>query len=375
MEEAIKIHVGLDVHKDSITVATAEPGRTAARVVAKLPHDVSKLVKVLDKLGPAARLHVVYEAGPTGYGLLRALRAKGYVCEVIAPSQMPKRPAAARVKTDGRDSVDLAECSRAGQLRAVWVPEPADEAIRDLTRAREDGIFSRTKARQQLKSFLLRHEVRYAGKTSWCKLHYRWLAELNFGAGAAQTAFTEYLLAVQAADERVQRLTQALQDSIAGWRFEPVVSALQALRGIDVVNAVSLAAEIGDLSRFEHPRKLMGYLGLVPSEHSSGERVRRGSITKTGNAHARRLLTEAAWNYRFSARISRRAQLRQENLSEQVRGLGWKAQLRLTKRFATLKERGVQINKVCVAVARELTGFIWAIGTLAQQQAAAKRTP
>jgi transposase len=375
MEEAIKIHVGLDVHKDSITVATAEPGRTAARVVAKLPHDVSKLVKVLDKLGPAARLHVVYEAGPTGYGLLRALRAKGYVCEVIAPSQMPKRPAAARVKTDGRDSVDLAECSRAGQLRAVWVPEPADEAIRDLTRAREDGIFSRTKARQQLKSFLLRHEVRYAGKTSWCKLHYRWLAELNFGAGAAQTAFTEYLLAVQAADERVQHLTQALQDSIAGWRFEPVVSALQALRGIDVVNAVSLAAEIGDLSRFEHPRKLMGYLGLVPSEHSSGERVRRGSITKTGNAHARRLLTEAAWNYRFSARISRRAQLRQENLSEQVRGLGWKAQLRLTKRFATLKERGVQINKVCVAVARELTGFIWAIGTLAQQQAAAKRTP
>jgi transposase len=375
MEEAIKIHVGLDVHKDSITVATAEPGRTAARVVAKLPHDVSKLVKVLDKLGPAARLHVVYEAGPTGYGLLRALRAKGYVCEVIAPSQMPKRPAAARVKTDGRDSVDLAECSRAGQLRAVWVPEPADEAIRDLTRAREDGIFSRTKARQQLKSFLLRHEVRYAGKTSWCKLHYRWLAELNFGAGAAQTAFTEYLLAVQAADERVQRLTQALQDSIAGWRFEPVVSALQALRGIDVVNAVSLAAEIGDLSRFEHPRKLMGYLGLVPSEHSSGERVRRGSITKTGNAHARRLLTEAAWNYRFSARISRRAQLRQENLSEQVRGLGWKAQLRLTKRFATLKERGVQINKACVAVARELTGFIWAIGTLAQQQAAAKRTP
>jgi transposase len=375
MQETIKIHVGLDVHKDSITAAAAEPGRAAARVVGKLAHDVPKLVKLLDTLGPPASLHVVYEAGPTGFGLQRALRARGYGCDVIAPSQMPKRPAASRVKTDGRDSVALAECSRAGQLRSVWVPEPADEAIRDLVRAREDGIFSRTKARQQLKSFLLRHEVRYAGKTSWCKLHYRWLAELNFGAGAAQTAFTEYLLAVQAAHERVQRLSQALQDSIKGWRFEPVVAALQALRGIDLVNAVGLVAEIGDFSRFEHPRKLMGYLGLVPSEHSSGQRVRRGSITKTGNAHARRLLTEAAWNYRFAARISRRAQLRQEDLSEQIRATGWKAQLRLTKRFTTLKNRGVQINKVCVAVARELTGFIWAIGTLAQRQAAAQPAP
>lgn len=374
MEEATKIHVGMDVHKDSITVATAEPGR-AARVVGKLVHDVNKLLKVLDNIGPAPYLHVVYEAGPTGFGLQRALQARGYVCDVIAPSQMPKRPAASRAKTDARDSVALAECSRAGQLRAVWVPEPGDEAIRDLTRAREDGINSRTRARQQLKSFLLRHEVRYAGKTSWCKLHYRWLAELNFGATAAQTAFTEYLLAVQATDERVQRLGQALQDSIAGWRFEPVVKALQALRGIDFLNAVGLVAEIGDLSRFEHPRHLMGYLGLVPSEHSSGERVRRGSITKTGNAHARRLLTEAAWNYRFGARISRRAQLRQEDLTEQIRALGWKAQLRLTKRFAALKSRGVQVNKVCVAVARELTGFIWAIGTLAQQQTAAQRTP
>ena len=373
MEEAIKIHVGLDVHKDSITVAAAEAGRAAARVMGKLAHDVPKLVKLLDTLGPCASLHVVYEAGPTGFGLQRALRARGYGCDVIAPSQMPKRPAASRVKTDRRDSVALAECSRAGQLRAIWVPQPGDEAIRDLTRAREDGINSRTKARQQLKSFLLRHAVRYAGKTSWSKMHYRWLAELNFGAQAAQTAFTEYLLAVQAADERVQRLSQALQESIRGWRFEPVVAALQALRGIDLINAVCLVAEIGDFSRFEHPRQLMGYLGLVPSEHSSGERVRRGSITKTGNAHARRLLTEAAWNYRFSARISRRAQLRQEELNEQIRAMGWKAQLRLTKRFATLKARGVQINKVCVAVARELAGFIWAIGSLAQQQAAAQR--
>ncbi len=372
MEETTKIHVGLDVHKDSITVAAAEPGRSAGRVVGKLAHDVNKLLKVLGKLGPPQQLHVVYEAGPTGYGLQRTLHAKGYGCEVIAPSQMPKRPAGARLKTDARDSVELAECSRAGQLHAVWIPDPADEAIRDLSRAREDAINSRTKARQQLKSFLLRHTVRYAGKTSWCKAHYRWLAEQSFGAAASQTAFTEYLLAVQAADERVQRLSQALQDSIKGWRFEPVVAALQALRGIDIINAIGLVCEIGDLSRFEHPRKLMGYLGVVPSEHSSGERVRRGGITKTGNAHARRLLIEAAWNYRFGARLSWRAQKRQEDLSEPIRAMGWKAQLRLTKRFATLKARGVQINKVCVAVARELVGFIWAIGTQAQQQAAAR---
>lgn len=371
MQETSKIHVGLDVHKDSITVGAADAGRTPGRVVGKTIHDVNKLLKVLNKLGPPAQLHVVYEAGPTGYGLQRALQAKGYECEVIAPSQMPKR-AAARVKTDGRDSIELAECSRAGQLRAVWIPDPADEAIRDLARAREDAINSRTKVRQQLKAFLLRRDTRYAGKTSWGKAHYRWLAEQNFGSGASQVAFTEYTLAVQAADERVQRLSQALQDSIGGWRFQPAVAALQAMRGIDVISAIGLIAEIGDLSRFDHPRKLMGYLGLVPSEHSSGERTSRGSITKTGNAHARRLLTEAAWNYRFAARIGRRAQQRQEGLSEAVRAIGWKAQLRLSKRFAMLKGRGVQPNKVCVAVARELAGFIWAIGTQVQLEQATR---
>jgi len=361
MEESTKVHVGLDVHKDSITIGAAEPGRAPARVIGKTAHDVNKLLKVLVKLGRPEQLHIVYEAGPTGYGLQRALQARGYLCEVIAPSQMPRRPGD-RVKTDGRDCVQLAECSRAGQLRAVWVPDPADEAIRDLSRAREDAVNSRTKARQQLKGFLLRHGVRYTGKTSWTKAFYRWLATLSFGAGASQTAFTEYWLAVQAADDRVQRLTQALQPSIAGWRFEPVVAALQALRGIDVISAIGLVAEIGDLSRFDHPRKLMGYLGLVPSERSSGERVSRGSITKTGNTHARRLLTEAAWNYRFKARIGRQAQRRQEPLSEQIRSMGWKAQLRLSRRFAALLERGVQPNKACVAVARELAGFVWAIG-------------
>jgi transposase len=367
MEERIKFHVGLDVHKDSITVAAAELGRAPARLIGKVTHDVGKLLKVLAKIGTAEQLHIVYEAGPTGFGLQRALMERGFVCEIIAPSQIPQR-AGDRVKTDGRDSVQLAECSRAGQLSAVWIPDPEDEAIRDLSRAREDAVNSRVQARHQLKGFLLRHDVRYTGKTSWTLAYDRWLGTLNFGASAAQTAFTEYWLAVKSADERVDRLTKALVASIAGWRFEPVVGALQALRGVAAITAIGLVAEIGDLKRFSHPRKLMGYLGLVPSERSSGQRTSRGSITKTGNAHARRLLTEAAWNYRFKARISREALARQEALSESIRTTAWKAQLRLTQRFAALRDRGVQVNKACVAIARELAGFIWAIGLQAQRE-------
>ena len=230
-------------------------------MIGKVVHDHAKLLKVLAKMGTAEQLHIVYEAGPTGFGLQRALKSRGYVCEVIAPSQIPRRPGD-RVKTDGRDSVQLAECSRAGQLSAVWIPDPQDEAIRDLSRAREDAVNSRVQTRHQLKAFLLRHDVRYTGKTSWCGAYYRWLATLNFGAGAAQTAFTEYWQAVKSADERVERLSKALQGCITGWRFEPVVGALQALRGVAAITAIGLVAEIGDLARFAHPRKLMGYLGL-----------------------------------------------------------------------------------------------------------------
>jgi len=362
MDEGIKFFVGLDVHKDSIAVAVAEAGRAPARLVGSIAHDVGKLRKLLARYGEAGAVQVVYEAGPTGYGLQRELARRGYHCQVIAPSLIPKR-AGDRVKTDRRDGLRLAELVRAGELRAVWIPDPADEAIRDLARAREDAVNARTQARHQLKGFLLRHDVRYAGKTSWSKTYYRWLATLNFGLPGAQTAFTEYWQAVTAADERVARLTAASAHSIAGWRFEPVVRALQALRGIDEISAIGLVAEIGDIGRFAHPRQLMAYLGLVPSEHSSGDRVARGSITKTGNAHARRLLTEAAWNYRFQARIGRRAQQRAEDLPQALRDVAWKAQLRLTRRFARLRARGMQINKVCVAVARELAGFVWAMAS------------
>lgn len=358
MDKGTKVFVGLDVHKDSIVMAVAEAGRMPGRIIGTIAHDVGKLLKVLARLeGPA---HIVYEAGPTGYGLQRELTHRGYHCEVIAPSLIPKR-AGARVKTDRRDCLRLAELARAGELKPIWIPDPADEAIRDLARAREDAVNARTQARHQLKGFLLRRGVRYSGKSAWSKTYYRWLGLLNFDQPSAQTAFTEYWQAVRGANERVARMTTALAGSIQGWRFEPVVLALQALRGIDQVSAIGLVAEIGDIGRFAHPRQLMGYLGLVPSEYSSGDRLSRGSITKTGNAHARRLLAEAAWNYRFKARIGYRAQRRQEGLPQVIRDLAWKAQLRLSARFSKLSSRGVQINKVCIAVARELAGFIWAI--------------
>jgi len=363
MEQDIKFFVALDVHKDSIAVAAAEPGRAPARCVGTIAHEVGKLRKLLARYGDPRQVQVVYEAGPTGYGLQRELTRCGYHCQVIAPSLIPRR-AGDRIKTDRRDCVRLAELARAGELRAVWIPDPADEAIRDLARAREDALNARTQARHQLKSFLLRHVLRYPHRTSWSKTFYRWLSTLSFPSAGAQTAFTEYWQAVSAADERVARLSTALPSAIVGWRLESVVQALQALRGIDVISAIGLVAEIGDIARFAHPRQLMSYLGLVPSEHSSGERVSRGSITKTGNAHARRLLTEAAWNYRFKPRIGYQAQRRAEALPQAIRDLAWKAQLRLTARFARLKAKGVHVNKVCVAVARELAGFVWAIASL-----------
>lgn len=362
MEEGIKFFVGLDVHKDTIAIAVAEVGRAPARLIGGIGHDVGKLLKRLARYGEPTQVQVVYEAGPTGYGLQRALARQGYPCQVIAPSLVPKR-AGDRVKTDRRDCLRLAELARAGELRAVWIPDPADEAIRDLARAREDAVNARAQVRQQLKGFLLRYGVRYPHKTSWSKSFYRWLATLSFARAETQTAFTEYWQAVSSAEERVARLTGALVGSIGGWRFESVVRALQALRGIDQISAIGLVAEIGDIGRFAHPRQLMAYLGLVPCEHSSGERVARGSITKTGNAHARRLLTEAAWNYRFRPRIGRRAQRRAEELPQAIRDIAWKAQLRLGGRFARLRARGLQINKICVAVARELAAFVWAIAS------------
>jgi transposase len=360
MDERIKFFIGLDAHKDTTSVAVCEASREPARFAGTIGPDVRVLLKLLAKAGDPAQVSVVYEAGPTGYGLYRELRERGYRCEIVAPSLIPRRPGD-RVKNDRRDCARLAELSRAGELKPIWVPDPAHEAMRNLWRAREDAVGMRLKARQQLKAFLLRQARRYPGKTSWTKSHERWIADQRFDHEADRIALAEYQLAVQSAEQRVQRLTIALTEAAQGWRFEPVVAALRALRGIDTVSAIGLVTEIGDIGRFATARQLMGYLGLVPSEHSSGNSIHRGSITKTGNAHARRLLTEAAWSYRFPARLSRNLRERSDSVPEAVRNHAWKAQVRLCARFARLSSRGVQVNKVCVAVARELAGFVWAI--------------
>jgi len=355
----ISTHVGLDVHKNSTALAVASPGQPA-RFAGTVGPDINELVKALDRAGPVASLKVVYEAGPSGFGLARRLKGLGYACDVIAPSKIARRPGD-RVKTDRRDAQHLAEQSLAGALVPVYVPDEVDEAMRDLCRAREDAVSARLKARQRLQAMLLRHGLSYRGKTAWTAAHERYLAQISFPFPAQELAYVEYRQAVSESHARVERLTASMREQLTHWRMRPVVEALMTLRGINLIAAMTLVAELGDLRRFAHPRELMSFLGLVPSEHTSGERRRQGAITRTGNGHARRMLVEAAWNYRFTARISRTLQIRQEGQPREIQDLAWQAQRRLCGRYRALKARRLQQNKVCIAVARELAGFIWAI--------------
>jgi transposase len=279
---------------------------------------------------------------------------------VVSPSMTP-RSAADRVKTDRRDAMKLARLARAGELEPIYVPDAADEAMRDLVRAREDAVCMQRQARQRLQALLLRNEIRYAGKTPWTKAHRRWVSELKLPKPAQQIAFEEYVQAVHEAALRVERLSSAIAAELEHWRWRPVVDALQGLRGVQAIHAVRIVAELGHFSRFESPRKLMGYLGLIPSEDSSGPRRRQGSITKAGNSSARRALVEAAHAYAHPARVSWVIARRQTKLSKSVCDIAWKAQLRLCARFRRLAARGVPKNKVIVAIARELSGFVWDI--------------
>jgi transposase len=308
----------------------------------------------------AAHLVFVYEAGPCGYWLYRYLRKKGHDCWVVAPSLIPKK-AGDRVKTDRRDAVQLARLMRSGDLTPVYVPQVEDEAIRDLTRARGDAVGDLKAAKFRLKAFLLRHDIRYPGRSTWGPAHLRWLSKVVCPTPAQQIVFPEYVRAVNEHTERLQRLEQELQDHVNTWRLQPVVEALQALRGVQFTVAVTLVAELGDLTRFENPRQLMSYLGLTPSEYSSGEHLRQGSIAKTGNTHARRALVEGPWAYRYPAKVSRHPQLRLEKLPKPVQDTSWKAQVRLCRRYRQLSARGKNPHKVVVAIARELIAFVWAI--------------
>jgi len=357
------LYVGLDVHKMSMDVAIAEAGPGAeVRFYGQIGGDLDSLDRVTRKLrASGAQLQFAYEAGPCGYQVYRHLTAQGWPCLVAAPSLIPRRPGD-RIKCDRRDALSLARLFRAGELTPVRVPDEDDEAMRDLTRAREDAICVERRAKQRTAAFLLRHGRRYPGKTTWGRGHWRWLLQQVMDHPAQQIVLQEYLDAVREATTRVQRLTGQIRELLPQWRRAPFVQAYQALRGVALIAATTVVAEVGDLSRFRNPKELMAYLGLVPSERSSGASVRRGPITKTGNGHARRVLVEAAWAYRLRARITRPLLKRQEGLPESIRQISWKAQLRLCARYRRLLARGKAKQTIVTAIARELAAFIWAIG-------------
>jgi transposase len=353
--------IGMDVHKETIAVAIAEVGGGQPVYFGEIANTAEAIGKLLKKLGNGkSELAFCYEAGPCGYAVYWELTRLGHHCEVVAPSLIPRK-AGERVKTDRRDALSLARLYRSGELTAVWVPGKEQEAIRDLTRAREDLKRLERQSRQRLGAFLLRHGKCYGGKTRWTQAHYRWLETVRFEQPVQQIVFQEYVDTVKHLERRVEALEKEMQGAMSGWSLGGIVEALMALRGIRLITALTLVAELGDITRFDSPRQLMAYLGLVPSEYSSGAKQQRGSITKTGNGHVRRLLVEAGWTYRFAPRKSYDLQRRAERASEAVQAIAWKAQKRLCGRYRHLSQQGKQANKVCTAIARELIGFIWAI--------------
>lgn len=367
-------YVGLDVHAETIAVAIADSSG-AVRPYGIIPahtHSVDRLVKRLAEDGTEVRY--VYEAGPTGFWLCRHLRAKGVPCEVIAPSLIPQK-ASDRVKTDRRDALHLARLFRAGELTAVSVPEEADEAIRDLVRARLAAVEDLRRCRQRIKGYLLRYGRRYSGKSSWTPEHLNYLSLQKFDQPAQQIAFEELLNAVKDPAERIKRLEAAIEIQVKSWKREPLVRALMTFRGLALLNATTLVCELGDLNRFASPGPLMSFVGLVPTEDSSGQRRRQGSITKAGNAAARRALVEAAWQYRLPARITPHLRQRQHAQPKGVTDIAWKAQVRLCGRYRELVRSGKKTVVAVSAVARELVGFVWAVAREVEGGGSSPATP
>jgi transposase len=360
----LTVFIGLDVHNDSIAISLAPTDSTEVRRWGILggTHDhVQKFIRQLHAAHPSATLRFCYEAGPRGYPLCRFIRGLGHECLIVCPSRVPRRPGD-RVKTDRRDADQLARLFRAGELTGIYVPEPEDEAMRDLLRSRDQVRRAQHRARQQLKMFLLRHNFRYAGTTAWTPAHLRYLARIKMPYPAQQFALQELMNAISQAGERLERYDTEIARQVAGWRWEPAVKALMSLRGMGLLNAATLIAELGDLSRFTRPQELMSYLGLVPSEHSTGADRQQGGITKMGNGHARRALVEAAHHYRVPARLTPHLQKRQEGLPQGVTDAAWEAQRRLHHRYQQMSGPGRKKAPVVItALARELSGFAWAI--------------
>jgi transposase len=343
-------------------VAIAEEGRTGeVRFLGEMENTEAATIKLVKKLASRYRsLTFCYEAGPTGYELYRLIKRLGHDCIVAAPSLIPRK-AGDRVKTNRRDALSLARLLRAGDLTAVWVPDPRHEAMRDLTRAREAGVEDLTAKRQQVSSLLLRLGRSYPGKRNWTRMHMKWLASQKLAHAEQRIAFEEMLLAIREAEARVARLEQAIRDALPDWSLADLVTAMMAMRGFDLVSASAFLAEMGDLSRFATARELMGYLGLVPSEQSTGEKVRRGGITKAGNRRARRILVECSWSYRHPPRVGKEKLAKVAAAPPEVREIAWKAQHRLTSRYRALTRNGKMPTVVVTAIARELSGFVWAI--------------
>jgi transposase len=359
--------LGLDVHADTIAVAIAEPNGEV-RSLGTIANRAESIRKMVKKLGTVDQLRACYEAGPTGYVLYWQLAELGVNCEVIAPTLVPVK-AGDRVKTDRRDAERLARSHRSGDLTAVWVPDAGSEALRDLVRAREAAKQDQLRARHRLSKFLLRSGLRPAqGMKAWTQPYMIWVKQVRFTQVAQESTRLDYLTEVEHMGERVLRLEKAITEAVklASPELQEVVKDLQALRGIAQISAVTIAAELGNISRFEGARQLMGYSGAVPSEDSSGKRLKRGSITKTGNAHLRRIAVEAAWSYRLRPGVGPALRKRQEGVPEEIKEIAWKAQHRLHKRYIKLSAAGKDQRKIITAVGRELLGFIWAIGTKAE---------
>lgn len=361
MKKIVK-YIGLDVHKNSISIAIAEDGQKRKVIFyGVINNDMDQLLKFLRKqISQGVEPRCVYEAGPCGYNIYRSLKDKNIDCVVIAPSLIPKK-SGDRIKTDRRDAETLASLHRAGELTPVYVPSMEDEALRDLVRAREDSVNTLKRGKQQLGAFLLRHHICFSGKSKWSKAHFNWLADVSMSHPAQQITLQEYIDMVQDGKKRVERISEQIRQLSGQTQLNTLNMSLQSLRGVSQIVSAVVVSELGDLTRFESPSKLMAYLGLVPSQHNSGDKKRPGKITKTGNGHVRRALVEAAQAYRLPARKSRAIAKRNEGLPQEICKIAWQAQVRLCGRYKRLIFRGKNSNLVKTAIARELAGFMWAI--------------
>lgn len=364
MNDTNIVFIGLDTAKEHSAVAYSTGDRThnpcSLGNIQSTKQGIEKMVRQFQSKYPNASLLFVYEAGPCGYWMYRLITRLGHECFVVAPSLIPKKPGS-RIKNDTRDALMLVKLLKNGDADCIYVPEPEDEALRDLSRTRERAMQDLNNARYQLKALFLRNHIRYHGTANWSLKHLRWLTEIVLPHPCQQLVLQEMIQIITERSERLSRLDNELKHQVKNWRYYPVVKAYQAMRGVRLLVAAGIVAELGDLTRFDHPRKTMAYLGLVPSEHSTGGNRKLGGLTKTGNGRARRLLIEGAHSYRYAANVSTELQKRQEGLPKAIIDIAWKAQLRLCRRYQRLMKRGKPHNVVVVAIAREMVAYMWAI--------------